>query len=104
MVTMLPQLLSFKDRIVLKRTCASVYLLRQMRSMVLDKMLPLLHVELKVCMYVFISEHFFLVWYTNCGYNVRKIFMQRRKILYIFIECNNSRDWMGTSFFHIGAG
>jgi hypothetical protein len=58
-----------------------------------------------VCMYVFISEHFgFLVWYTNCGYNVRKIFMQRRKILYIFIECNNSWDWLGTYFFHIGAG
>jgi hypothetical protein len=54
-----------------------------------------------VCIYF---RTFFLIWYTNCGYNVRKIFMQRHKILYIFIECNNSWDWLGTSFFHIGAG
>jgi hypothetical protein len=54
-----------------------------------------------VCMYLF--QNIFLVLYTNCGYNVRKIFMQLQKILYIFIECNNSRNWLVTSFFHIGA-
>jgi hypothetical protein len=49
-VPALSELLSAKDRIVLERTCVAVCLLRQMRSTVLDKTLPLLHDELRTCL------------------------------------------------------